>query len=242
MRTCWTRVAAGATRRIVYVADASCYGATRAASNHRGRAAAALRLGTLPHARARSPRRIRRRRAADRHGASRMGLRQRLVVSRTRHRAGHGGPPRAAVRRSRAVGVADSRPGLRPRAGASRRARRSRRPVLPREQRSDPDARVRGRRSPASRTVRCACGACPRRPPGSWSVRSWPTTSGPTPCSRTSGCAGSASASRIPRSSRDSSKSSERSMNNVHDRDTAQAWSMLDSQRARSKSGGTVNL
>ena len=43
---------------------------------------------------------------------------------------------------------------------------------------------------------------------------SWPTTSRPTPCSRTSACAESGSASGIPRSIRDSSKSSERSMSN----------------------------
>ena len=55
-------VAAGSTRRIVYVADTSCYGATGMRADHRGRTAAALRLGTLPHARARSPRRLRRRR------------------------------------------------------------------------------------------------------------------------------------------------------------------------------------
>ena len=60
-------VAAGATRRIVYVADTSCYGADRPASHHRGRTRPALCVGTLPRARARSPRRIRHRRPADRH-------------------------------------------------------------------------------------------------------------------------------------------------------------------------------
>ena len=61
------------------------------------------------------------------------GARQRLVVSGPRDRAGHDWPPCAAVWEERAVGVAHSRPRLCPRARASRRARRSRRPLLPRE-------------------------------------------------------------------------------------------------------------
>src|SRR5688572_9876976 len=68
------------------------------------------------------------------------------------------------------------------------------------------------RRLPVSRTVHCVCGRCPRWPPASWSARFSPTTSMPTRCSRTSDCAESDSASCIPRSMRDSGKSSELSM------------------------------
>ena len=123
-------VAAGATRRIVYVADTCCYGATGPRPITEDEPPRPSAVGTLPHARARSPRWIRRRRPADRHRIAGVGVRQRLVVSRARHRAGHGGPPCAAVWEDRAVGVAHPRPRLRPRVGASRRARRARRPVL----------------------------------------------------------------------------------------------------------------
>ena len=75
-------------------------------------------------------------------------------------------------------------------------------------------------RSPGLRTVHCVSCECPPWPPGSWSVRFSPTTSRPMRCSRTSDCAGSASASSIPRSSRGSSKSSEPSMSNGVDRRT----------------------
>ena len=147
-------VAAGATRRIVYVADTSCYGATgpRPITEDEPPRPSAWGRCLTP--------------ALDRLDGyvvaglpivtafPGLGLRQRLVVSRTRHRAGHGWPSRPAVWKDRAVGVAHSRPRLCPRAGASRRARRSGRPVFPREQRSDPDARVRGNVRRVSRTVR----------------------------------------------------------------------------------------
>src|SRR5262245_11802905 len=68
--------------------------------------------------------------------------------------------------------------------------------------------------SPVSRTLRCACGACPRQRPDSYSARRWPTTFSRTPCSRTSDCAASASASNIRRSIRGFSKFSERFMCN----------------------------
>ncbi len=99
--------------------------------------------GMLPRASLQSPRWIRHCRTADRHSVSRMGVRQRVVVSGTRHRAGHGRPPRAAFREDRPGGVAHSHPRQCPGAGASRRAWRSRRPVLSREYRTDPDGRVR---------------------------------------------------------------------------------------------------
>ena len=208
-------VAAGATRRIVYVADTSCYGATGCASITEDEPPRPSAWG-----RCLAP-------ALDRldgyvvaglpivTALAGMGLRQRVVVSRARHRAGDGGPPRAAVRQDRAVGVADSRPRLRPRAGPPRRARRSRRPLLPGRTAIRSGCTSSRRRSPVSRIVHCACGACPRRRPGSWSGRSWPTNFRPTPCSRTSGCAASASVSSIRRSSRGLSRSSERSMNNL---------------------------
>ena len=55
----------------------------RTASNHGGRAAAALGLGALSFIGARAPRGTRPRRAADRRRVPRVGLRQRRLVSRT---------------------------------------------------------------------------------------------------------------------------------------------------------------
>ena len=83
-----------------------------------------------------------------------------------------GRPPRAAVRQDRAVGVAHPRRGLRPRAGAPRRARRGggryflvdNDPVRMHE-----FARTFARL--ANRPLRV--GGCPRRRPDSWSVRCW---------------------------------------------------------------------
>src|SRR5215470_9123833 len=68
---------------------------------------------------------------------------------------------------------------------------------------------------PLSPTVPCARGESPRRWSGSWSDRFCPTTFKPMPCSRTSGCAGSAYASSTRPSNGDSSKSSEPSMSSA---------------------------
>src|SRR5687767_8582613 len=75
-------------------------------------------------------------------------------------------------------------------------------------------------RSPVSRIVRCACFDYPQWRPDSWLVRFSPTTCWPMRCSRTSDSAEPAFGSSIPRSSRDSSKSSEPSMSNCLDRRT----------------------
>ena len=111
----------------------------------------------------------------------------------------HGGPSCAAVWEDRTVGIAHSRPRLCPRVGASRRARRTWRPLFPREQSIRSGCRSSRVRSPVSPTVRCAYGGCP-----------WPQPdSSPDPvladdilgrcrCSRTSACAASAFASEYP--------------------------------------------
>src|SRR3970040_821995 len=72
--------------------------------------------------------------------------------------------------------------------------------------------------SRALRTVLCVSCECPRWPPDSWLGRSSRTPCWPALCSGTSGAAERASGSCIPRSTRDSSKSSEPSMSNGLDR------------------------
>ncbi len=137
-------VAAGATRRVVYVAHACCYGSTGPrpiTEDEPPRLSTCGRYLTL---------------ALDRlDGYVVAGLpivtalpglvygnaswfRERVIEPVM---AGRRVP---AVWKDRAVGVAHSHPRLRSRVGASRGARRSWQPVFPDKQRSDPDARVRG--------------------------------------------------------------------------------------------------
>src|SRR4029077_15672417 len=151
-------VGAGTTRRIVYVADASCYGATGARAITED---APLRpsawgrcftpaldrvdgYGTagLPIVTAFAGWGYGGGRVADRDGVARMGVRRRFLVLRTHDQAGDHQASCSPVWKDRSVGLTDPRPRLRPRPRASCAACRTGRPVFP-GQRESADARVR---------------------------------------------------------------------------------------------------
>ena len=134
------------------------------ACGHRGRTASSVRMGTLPRARARSPRRLHRRRPADRHRVSRLGLRQRLVVSQTGDRAGHRRPPCSCS----SAGPAR---GCRPFTSTTAPARSCTSPITAKLAAAiswstpiQSGCTSSPRPSPVSRFVRCASGGCPQRP------------------------------------------------------------------------------
>ena len=119
-------------------------------SHHRGRSAASFRLGPARWRRTRPPRWIPGDRIADCHGVAGLGLWQ-LRLDGSELGCSNRSKPAVRDRRlgaRRALGIADSRHGLRAGPDASRRARRRGRPRLSRQRRSDPGHRLRVRVRP----------------------------------------------------------------------------------------------